>query len=138
MDMTPEDYPVEKEKYESMEVTHENNKLWEDFLSTMELGRDQEMTPSEVGMEDHELQEILERENLDLEKFLEQGTNRGVGSRPQEEFDRVQQLFLLRTQEKDTGIKMNHDNQEHRGVKPMEVTSEHPTKNPTRKRGRKR
>jgi len=28
------------------------------------------MTPSEVGMEDYELQEILEKENLHLEKFL--------------------------------------------------------------------
>jgi len=29
------------------------------------------MTISEVGIEDHELQEIPERENLDLEKFLD-------------------------------------------------------------------
>lgn len=34
---------------------------------------DQEMTPSEVEMEDHELQDILEREHLDLERFLKQG-----------------------------------------------------------------
>ena len=56
----------------------------------MEISRDHKMTPSEAGTEDHELQEILERENLDLEKFLEQGTTKGVDSLPQEEFDRVQ------------------------------------------------
>lgn len=55
----------------------------------MELNRDHEMTPSEAGMEDHELQETLERENLDLEKFLEQGIAKGVDSLPKEEFDRV-------------------------------------------------
>lgn len=77
-----------------MEDIPENNKLKEDRLGTMELDRHHEMTPSEVGMEDHDLQEILERENLDLEKFLEQGTTKGVDSLPQEEFDRLQQLFL--------------------------------------------
>lgn len=41
-------------------------------------------------MEDHELQEILERENLYLEGFLKQGTMGGVESLPQEEFTRVQ------------------------------------------------
>lgn len=40
------------------------------MLSNMELEMDQEMTPSEVEMEDHELQDILEREYLDLERFL--------------------------------------------------------------------
>ena len=62
----------------------------------MGLGRDQEMTPSEGGMKDQDLQEILESENLELEKFLEKGTNKGIDSLPQEEFDRVQQLFLRR------------------------------------------
>ena len=66
----------------------------------MEISRDNEMTPSEAGMKDHELQEILERENLDLEKFLEQGITKGVDSLPKEEFDRVQQLFLWRSQMK--------------------------------------
>jgi len=48
------------------------------------------MNPSEVGTEDHELQEILDRENLDLDKFLEQGTTKAVDSLPKEECDRVQ------------------------------------------------
>jgi len=51
------------------------------------------MTPSEAGTEDHDLQEILDRENPDLEKFLEQGKKIGVDSLPKEDYDRVQQLF---------------------------------------------
>lgn len=48
----------------------------------MELVRDHEMTPSEGGTKDQDLQEILKRENLELEKFLEQGTNKGIESLP--------------------------------------------------------
>jgi len=48
----------------------------------VELDRDQEMTLSELGTKDHELQDILEREHLDLEKFLEEGTTKGVDLRP--------------------------------------------------------
>ena len=63
----------------------------EDIIETMmEINKDYEMTPSEAGMEDHELQEILDRENIDLEKFLEQGMTKGVDSLPKEEYDRVQ------------------------------------------------
>jgi len=47
------------------------------------------MTPSEVGTKDYELQEILDKENMDLEKFLEQGTTIGVESPPKENYDRV-------------------------------------------------
>lgn len=50
---------------------------------------DQDITQSEMEMEDNELQEIPERENLDLEGFLKQGTMGGVDSLPQEEFTRV-------------------------------------------------
>lgn len=88
---------MEKEKEESMEDTHDNNQKKDDLLNTMELDMDKEMTPSEVGTEDHELQDILDREHLDLEKLLKQGTTKGMDSLPQEEFNRVQQLFLWRT-----------------------------------------
>ena len=50
-----------------MDITQENNELKEDPLSTIWLGRDQEMTPSEGGMEDQDLQKTLDRENLELE-----------------------------------------------------------------------
>ena len=67
-----------------------NNQKKEELQSCMEISNDHEMTPSEVGTEDHELQEILDRENLDLELFLEQGNNKGVDSLPKEDYDRVQ------------------------------------------------
>ena len=75
----------------------------------MEINRDHQMTPIEVRTEDRELQEILDRENLDLEKFLEQWTTKGVDSLPKEEYDRVQQLFLWRSQLKGSGVKRNHE-----------------------------
>jgi len=77
-----------------MDIIQANNELKEDPLSTIGLGRDQEMIPSKGGTEDQDLQEIPDRENLELEKFLEQGTSKGIESLPQEEFDKVQQLFL--------------------------------------------
>lgn len=40
------------------------------------------MTQSESGTEDQDLQEILDMENLELEKFLEQGGNQGINSIP--------------------------------------------------------
>jgi len=55
------------------------------------------MIQSEMEMEDLELQEILERENIDLEGFLKQGTMGGIDSLPQDEFTRVQQLYLWKT-----------------------------------------
>ena len=48
------------------------------------------MTQSESGTTDQDLQEILERENLELEKFLEQGRNLGIKSIPQEYVDKFQ------------------------------------------------
>lgn len=80
-----------------MEDIIDNNQQKEDLPSSMEINRDHEMTPSEVGTEDHELQEILDRENVHLEKFLEQGTTKGVDYLPKEEYDRVQQHFLWRS-----------------------------------------
>lgn len=96
------------------------------------------MTTSKVGTEDQDLQEILERENLELEQFLEQGTNKGIDSLPQEKFDRVQQLYLRRSQTKVAGVKRNYDSQENKGVKQMEITPGCSTKNPGEKRGRRR
>ena len=50
-----EDSHVEKEKEDNMENRPKNNQHKEDLRSTMELDRDQEMTPSKVGTEDHDL-----------------------------------------------------------------------------------
>jgi len=73
-----------------MEEILENNKQMDDLPNTMELNREHEMNSSEAGTEDHELQEILERENLDLENFLEQRITKGDDSLPKAEFDKVQ------------------------------------------------
>jgi len=63
-------------------------------MSDAELEMDQEMTQNEMDLEDHELQEILNKENLDLEGFMIQGTMRGVDSLPKEELNRIQHSFL--------------------------------------------
>lgn len=73
-----------------MEITQGHNEHKIDPLSTMDLERDHDMIQSESSTEDQDLKEILERENLELEKFLEQGRYRGINSLPQEEVDRVQ------------------------------------------------
>ena len=68
------------------------------------------MTQSKSGTEDQDLQEILERENLELEKFLEQGGNLGINSIPQEDVDKVQQIFLNKAHQTAAGVKRGHDN----------------------------
>jgi len=128
----------EKEKEADMEDIIVNNQQKDDLPSCMEISRDHEMTSREAGMEDRELQEILDRENLDLEKFLEQGTTIGVDSLPKEGYDKVQQLFLWRSQSKGTRVKRNHESQEHNGVKMMENVQAQYPKNSGSKRGRKR
>ena len=69
-------------------------------MSDSEPEMDQEMNQSEMDTEDNELQEILDRENLDLEGFLNQGTLGGVESLPQEKINRIHQFFLWKTQAK--------------------------------------
>lgn len=59
-------------------------------MSERKLEMDQEMTQSEKDIEDHELQEILDKEHLDLEGFLRQGTMGGIDSLPQEVCNRIQ------------------------------------------------
>ena len=53
-----------------------------------------------MEQEEHELQEIIDKEHLDLEGFLIQGTTRWLDSLPQEELNRIQQLFLWKNQAK--------------------------------------
>eukprot|EP00253_Pinus_taeda_P022907 PITA_22907 len=83
-----------KGKETNMEFTQEQNEHKMDPLSTMEIERDHEMTQSESGTEDQDLQEILESENLELEKFLEQGGNLGINSIPREDVDKASRRHL--------------------------------------------
>ena len=87
-----------------------------DPLSTMEIEKDQEMTQSESGTEDQYLQEILERENLELEKFLEQGGNLGINSIPQEDVDKVQQKFLNKSHQTAAGVKEDMTTRKTKGL----------------------
>ena len=66
-----ENVTKERDKEAEMEDITVKNQQKDDLPSCMGINRDHEMTPSEAGTKDHELQEILDRENLDLEKFLE-------------------------------------------------------------------
>jgi hypothetical protein len=90
--------PANKESEENRENTQDINYQKEAIMSDAELEMDQEMTQNEMDLEDHELQEILDKENLDLEGFLIQGTTGGVDSLPQEELNKIQQLFLWKSQ----------------------------------------
>jgi len=91
-----------------------------------------------MELEDHKLQEILDKEHLDLEGFLKQGTMVGVDSLPQEYFNRVQQLFIWKT--KVNGLERQNDveKQGNEGVKTMKSTPGLAPRNPGKKRGRKR
>jgi len=127
-----------KGKETSMEFTQEQNEHTMDPLTTMEIEKDHEMTQSESGTEDQDLQEILERENLELEKFLEQGGNLGINSIHQEDVDKVQQIFLNKAHQTAAGVKRGHDNQENKGTSSIGSITGKLRKNPGKKRGRKR
>lgn len=91
-----------------------------------------------MEMEDHDLQEILEKENLDLEGFLKQGTKEGVDSLPQEEFHRVQQLFNWKTQNKGFEKLRKNEKQGKEGVKAMKATPGLAPRIPGKTRGQKK
>lgn len=96
------------------------------------------MTQSEMEKENHELQAILEKENLDLEGCLDQGTMEGVDSLSSEEFSRIQQLFLWKTQIKGMQGQGNNERLGSEGVKTMKTTPGLAPRNPRKKRGRKK
>ena len=102
------------------------------------MDMDQEMTQSEMEMEDNELQEILDRENLDLEGFLSKGTTRGVQSLPQKECNQIKQLFLWKTQENGLGKDNSMERQGNHGMKAVKSTPGLAPRNPRKKRGRKK
>jgi hypothetical protein len=78
---------------------------------------DVEMTPSEVGTEDPDLRDIVEREGIDLPNILEQWKRQGVDNVPTRQLDSIQYLFLLREEEKSRGLKCTHKEIGHLGIK---------------------
>jgi hypothetical protein len=47
------------------------------------------MTPSELGMEDLDVRDIMEREGIDLSNILEQWKRHGVDNVPMEKLDHI-------------------------------------------------
>jgi len=113
---------AKKEEGKNPVQTQNNEYQKEATMSDVEQEMDREINQSDMEMEDHELQEILEKENLDLEGFLEQGTKEGVDSLPQEEFHRVQQLFIWKTQNRGSEKLRKNEKQGNEGVKAMKAT----------------
>lgn len=93
-DQTMKDDPNEKKETGNCNPIQKMGNDKEIIMNESKLELDQEMTHSETDLEDHELQKILEKEHLDLEGFLMQGTTRGIDSLPQEDCNIIQQLFL--------------------------------------------
>ena len=108
------------------------------MMSESKMDMDQKRIQSEMEMEYNELQEILNRENLDLEGFLSKGTTGGVESLPQEECNRIKQLFLWKTQKKDLGEDNNIERQGNKGMKAVKSTPGLATRNLGQKRGRRK
>jgi len=65
-----EAHSVEKEEGKHLEQTQNDEYQKEATMSDVEQEMDQEMTQNDTDLEDHELLEILDKENLDLEGFL--------------------------------------------------------------------
>lgn len=129
---------AEKEEGKNPKQTQNDEYQKEATMSDVEQEMDQEMTQNDTDPEDHELLEILDKENLDLEGFLRQGTTGGVDSLPQEELSRIQQLFLWRSQTGEPKRCNNIDKQDNREVKMTKTTLGLVNRNPGKKRGRKK
>jgi hypothetical protein len=100
-----------------------------------EVDDDSEMTPSEVGTEDPDLRDIVEREGIDLPNILEQWKKQGVDNIPMEQLDRIQYLFLLREEAKTRGIKRMHGEIGNLGIKTGEGQPQHSPKQARRRKG---
>jgi hypothetical protein len=140
--------PEEKETNKTMEKQNPQETFGNDKVSTGEGNRDtntpmqegdgdSEMTPSEVGTEDPDLRDIIEREGIDLQNILEQWKKQGMDNIPSEQLDRIQYLFLMREEEKTRGIKHMHGEIGTLGIKAGDSQQQHSPKKAKRKKGRK-
>jgi hypothetical protein len=75
------------------------------------------MTSHEVGTEDPDLRDLVEREGIDLPHILEQWKRQGVDNVPTEQLDHIQYMFLLWKEAKAKGWKCTHGEIGHLGVK---------------------
>ena len=95
------------------------------------------MTLSEVGTEDPDLRDLVERKGIDLPHILEQWKREGVDNVPIEQLDRIQYLFLLWEEAKAIGKKCTHGEIGHLGVKIGKGQSQLSPKHTRRKKERK-
>jgi hypothetical protein len=109
----------------------------DDNTPMQEADGDAEMTPSEVGTEDPDLRDLVEREGIDLTNILEQWKKQGVENVPTEQLDRIQYLFLQREEAKARGQKHTYGETGHLGVKAGEGQPQLSPKQTRRKKGRK-
>jgi hypothetical protein len=118
-------------------ATPMNGKTRDANTPMQEAYEDAEMTPSEVGTENLDLRDIMEREGIDLLNILEQWKRQGVDNVPAEQLDRIQYLFLLREEEKFRGLKRTHEEIGHLGIKEGEGQPHLSPKQTRRNKGKK-
>jgi hypothetical protein len=95
------------------------------------------MTPSEVGIKDPDLRDIVERKGIYLPNILEQCKRKGVDNVPAEQLDRIQYFFLLREEEKSRGTKHMHGEIGHLEIKTGDGQPKNSPKQARWKKGKK-
>jgi hypothetical protein len=101
-------------------ATPMEGEIRDDNTPMQEIDGDVEMTPSEVGTEDPDLKDLVEREGIDLTNILEQWKKQGVENVLTKQLDRIQYLFLQREEAKAHGQKRTYGETGHLGVKASE------------------
>jgi hypothetical protein len=94
-----------------------DGEIKDDNTAMQDAEGDVEMTSSEVGTEDPDLRDLVEREGIDLSNILEQWKRQGIDNIPTKQVDRIQYMFLLSEEAKDRGKKRTHGEIGHLGVK---------------------
>jgi hypothetical protein len=110
-----------------------NGETKDDNIAMQDAEGDAEMTQSEVGTEDPDLKDLVEREGINLPHILEQWKRHGVDNVPTEQLDHIQYLLLLWEEAKSRGQKRTHGEIRHLGVKVDEGQSQLSPKHTRRK-----
>ena len=118
-------------------ATPMDGEIKDDNTAMQDAEGDAEMTPSEVGTEDPDLRDLVEKEGIDLSSILEQWKRQGIDNVPTKQLDRIQYLFLLWEEAKARGQKCTHGEIGHLGVKSYEGQPQLSPKQTRRKKGRK-
>ena len=95
------------------------------------------MVLSEQGTEDLELDEILEKEGLDLNSIMEKWKQKGIDKVPEEEINRINHLFLARQDAISKGMKQGRGATKSLGIKSQTLHHTQASSQYKRKRGRR-